>query len=501
MNLAQRYWERARVGRASDLLERQRPRPGREDLQGFEWHYLWRLCHAERFTLAAPLGRVRLLAYASDGRTLATAATPENIRPAPAIVQLWQTDNGQVQATLQTHLGALHTLQWSADGSVVGVAGERWEEGKANVPVVVLWERAPGRERKRLEGYRDLAFAPRGRLAALVAGDYTVKLWDLDQDRQAATFPAETRNGAFSVAFSLDGRRLAGMGSRDGKQLYEGVVTLWDFGTGKKHAEFTKVGIGSNASVLISPDGNTVAWRTGGVLGLWDTATGKRRAGLLDGDLHSPVAVAFSPDSRLLATGTGDGTVSLWDVTTGDLRRGHLGAHTGGARAVAFAPDGKVLASAGGDRTVKLWDVASGDEVAEVRGHEGPVNCLAFAPGGTAFATGSDDGTARVWHRPRSPDRLNLARSPWSPRSVAFSADSRTLAAADSRTVRLYDADTGEHRRTIPINHWVFSMALSPDGRWVATGGNQGVKPGQSRASSDCGAPGRGSWRGGSTRT
>jgi WD40 repeat protein len=473
MNLAQRYWDRAHVGRARALLERQRPRPGREDLRGFEWRYLWRVCHAARHTLAGHAGKVRLLAFAPDGRTLATAAGDEP-QGAAAVVTLWRVDDGQAQATFNTRLGTFHTLQWSADGSLVGVASVRRSERNEDVPVVVLWERATGRERKRLEGYRDLAFAPRDRLAALVGKDYTVKLWDLDKDQERATFPAGTRNGAFSVAFAPDGRRLAVMGSRDGDRLYEGVVTLWDVATGKKHAEFTKVGIGSNASVAFSPDGTTLAWRTGGQLSLWDTATGKRRSALLEGDLHSPVAIAFSPDSRLLATGTGAGAVSLWDVATGDLRRGHADAHAGTVRAVAFAPDGNLLASAGWDRSVKLWDVASGDGVGVVRGHEGPVNCMAFTPDNSALVTASDDGTAQVWDRRRSPDRLNLARGSWAPRSVAFTADSRTLAAADYRTVRLYDADTGNHRRTIPVNHWVFGMALSPDGQLVATAGNQG---------------------------
>src|SRR6185503_13876848 len=35
------------LGRARDLLDRQRPKPGEEDLRGFEWRYLWQLCQSD----------------------------------------------------------------------------------------------------------------------------------------------------------------------------------------------------------------------------------------------------------------------------------------------------------------------------------------------------------------------------------------------------------------------------------------------------------------------
>ena len=33
--------------RAIDLLDRQRPKPGEEDLRGFEWRHLWQLCQSD----------------------------------------------------------------------------------------------------------------------------------------------------------------------------------------------------------------------------------------------------------------------------------------------------------------------------------------------------------------------------------------------------------------------------------------------------------------------
>src|SRR5205807_7632371 len=53
MQLAHAAWQTDNVQRLAGLLERHRPETGAPDLRGFEWNYLWRLSHRERFTLHA----------------------------------------------------------------------------------------------------------------------------------------------------------------------------------------------------------------------------------------------------------------------------------------------------------------------------------------------------------------------------------------------------------------------------------------------------------------
>jgi hypothetical protein len=52
MQVAQQTWEAGHITELLEQLDSHRPeRTGREDLRGFEWHYLWRLAHLDLLTL------------------------------------------------------------------------------------------------------------------------------------------------------------------------------------------------------------------------------------------------------------------------------------------------------------------------------------------------------------------------------------------------------------------------------------------------------------------
>ena len=73
MNLAQHAWDAGGAERVNELLEQHRPKPGETDLRGFEWHYLYRLCHGELLTLnTCQAGRQRGL----QSRRQALASSP-----------------------------------------------------------------------------------------------------------------------------------------------------------------------------------------------------------------------------------------------------------------------------------------------------------------------------------------------------------------------------------------------------------------------------------------
>jgi WD40 repeat protein/serine/threonine protein kinase len=225
-----------------------------------------------------------------------------------------------------------------------------------------------------------------------------------------------------------------------------------------------------------SPDGHTVLTvGDDNQVRLWDTTTGRVRA-----SLEHPVdvvAAAFSPDSRLVLTASEDGTARLWESMTGRPLR-EPWHHAGAVRAGAFAPSGRTVATAGDDRQVRLWATDNGKLLAEAA-HADRVLALAFSPDGKLLLTGGADGTARLW------DAATLqSAGPALPaqggqvRTVCFGPDgklllkvNRTHSKTGDTAVRLFEASTGQHIADLPHHYRVRAVAFSPDGRRVATGG------------------------------
>ncbi|OWK36118.1 M56 family metallopeptidase [Fimbriiglobus ruber] len=198
---------------------------------------------------------------------------------------------------------------------------------------------------------------------------------------------ADGRGGWVAATLSQDGRRLI---------LAAGpTVTVWDRTT-KREVVILDGHTDMVTAVAVSPDGRTIATAgNDGVAKLWG-ANG-RFLHTLTGGSRWVTAVAFSPDGKTIATTGYDRIVRLWNVATGEPLAA-LSGHTAAVRAVAFSPDGKTLATGGADHLVRLWDLVRGETVRVFAKHSATVRAVAFSPDGSRLATGSEDRTVRVWN-------------------------------------------------------------------------------------------------------
>jgi len=336
-----------------------------------------------------------------------------------------------------------------------------------------------------------------------------------DSDVRLALSPREvlTQDREFiSVAFSPDGKFVAA-GDRWNR------VLLWDLETGGepivfkgKRSCFFGAYAGRVWGVAFSPDGSMLA--AGGMDGiakLWDLTTGKE---LLSFKGHGTpscwvtqavFSIAFAPDGKALATGDKHGAVKLWDAATGrELIT--LKEHSSIVDSVAFSPDGKMLATASRDDSVKLWDLETGRELVSLSRSEGSIGApsITFSPNGRLLAI-NRGVYVEMWRiTPRNertpPDKTGIKSPPWKPLrdlatvfilpafsdgkwpdlAVAFSADGRKLIAGAGAAVMWDVATSRERWRFVPSgtqydNNAVSYLAFSPDGRTLATAGNNGV--------------------------
>jgi WD40 repeat protein len=306
-----------------------------------------------------------------------------------------------------------------------------------------LWDVQAEREVKRFVGHAasiwSVAFSPDERFALSGSMDGTMRLWDAASGQELKRFDGHLTLVA-AVAFSADGKRIASGG-------YDGSIVLWGI-DGQELKRFDNVARYVHG-LTFTPDGRKLLAAADKTLTIIDLEAGTV-ATLLQEHSRSAACVAVNRDGTLAATGGDDGTIRLWALRAGQFPKTLTAEPASPVRDLAFAPSGNALLSASADHSLRLWEISSGKQVARFDKHGDAVVRGAFVNGGKQTLSISRDAAIKPWSLAKF-EPLVVAADPVSTRAPINGGSETAL----------------KPTAVIQVGGTVGNMALSPDGKWL----------------------------------
>lgn len=281
-----------------------------------------------------------------------------------------------------------------------------------------------------LQGHQDwvsaLAISANGSILASGSLDKTVKLWHLETGNLIHTFN-DHQEGILCLTLSPNGKWLASGG-------FDQTIKLWNLET----QELVHTLTGHNGSVR---------------------------------------SLVITPDSQTLISASFDQTIKLWQLDQGELIT-DLVQEAGRLSAIALTADGKTLISGGGDGIIDRWCFEPFELEFSLTDNLSSIHSLTLSSDGHRLAAACTDGTLKVWQID-SPERIQMWQSPSAPAmSIVFCHNGQSVIAAHADgTIKIWWLGMDQPLLVLDNNDAVsmVSVALSPDGYWLAGGNRDGT--------------------------
>jgi WD40 repeat protein len=269
------------------------------------------------------------------------------------------------------------------------------------------------------------------------------------------------------------------------------MIREWNPRTGAPMRTFPDVVAGSDPDALaLSPDGTTLYTNSGiNSVTAWDVRTGGFAGRLVQGPRtqssvgYPDTALAVSRDGRTEVAVDQAGTVMRWRTTANWLR-----GPSDPVESVAFSPDGKEISAGDANSSLFAWSTTTGGQTGETNDAPDGVLDIRYTPDGTQI-TGTGNATFTATAPGSGSDLPVSVVRPGSvflgQGTMALSPDGRWLAAAlrqpdasgqDGYTIDVWDTATFAEHAVLDLGQrQPAALTFSPDGsRLLALTGSGG---------------------------
>ncbi len=427
-----------------------------------------------------------LVTYSSDGNTFVTKSFKE--------IHIRDSKTNTSKHILKGHGNYISCLVYSPDDEIIASG--------SHDQTIRLWDVKTGKHIRMLRGHQGditfLSFSPDGSTLISISKDMTINFWDIPSGELKLPFAIqgvisdkiETKEKIKRTFFSPDQSILITAG--ESRTIY-----LWDSTTGKlkqtfsdKNEDNKETGYISGVDdILFSPDGKSILSLVKDYqIRMWDIATGKRRR--FTGYTGYLTNAAFSPDEKTLATVGYPGDIRIWDIMTGKLKRTILNLNPRvhhniqynqyNTDSIDFTPNRKKVVISETDGVISLFDTITKrlhTLMGKTNSSDGTWSSdVLVSPNGETVASwsASKDGLIRFWNADTGEHKRTIKDNKGPIKGVVFSPDSSTLASwgYEDKTIRLWNVATGRQTLTLTgHDNLIESVAFSPDGETLISGG------------------------------